>query len=193
MTNEVFKIKIIDITRELNSDTQVYEGDPHVRLEQFFTVENYGYAVSKLTMGSHSGTHIDAPAHVVVGGKTTKEIPLSTLVGDAVLVERKNLKIPVGTRRLLLKSTEGAEARLSEQSAQRLVDAGVCLVGTDAQSIGNDAVHKILLCEGIVVLESLDLHKAEPGAYFLCALPLKINTDGSPIRACLIQERDGEQ
>lgn len=189
----MLKIKIIDITRELNSETRVYEGDPHVRLEQFFTVDNYGYAVTKLTMGSHSGTHIDAPAHVVNGGKTTMEVPLNTLIGDAVLVERENFKIPVGTKRVLLKSSEGAEARLSERSAQRLVDAGVCLVGTDAQSIGNDKVHKTLLSEGIVVLESLDLHKAEPGEYTLCALPLKINTDGSPIRACLIREWDEDK
>ena len=44
--------------------------------------------------------------------------------------------------------------------------------------------------EGIVVLESLKLDKAEPGNYILCALPLKIDTDGSPIRACLLQEWD---
>lgn len=189
----MFKIKIIDITRELSGETKVYEGDPHVRLEQFFTVDNYGYAVSKLSMGSHSGTHIDAPAHVVIGGKTTKEVPLSTLVGEAVLAERKNFKIPVGTKRVILKSADGAEARLTERSAQRLVDAGVCLVGTDALSIGNDEVHRILLSEGIVVLESLDLSKAEPGNYFLCALPLKIDTDGSPIRACLISGWDEKE
>ena len=188
----MFEIKIIDITHELNSETKVYEGDPHVRLEQFFTVDNYGYAVTKLTMGSHSGTHIDAPAHVVAGGKTAREIPLSTLIGDAVLVYKKDFRIPRGTKRVILKGSEETEGRLSEKSARSLVDAGVCLIGTDAQSIGNDSVHKILLSEGIVVLESLDLSKAEPGQYILCALPLKIDTDGSPIRACLVREWDEE-
>ena len=186
----MFEIKIIDITHELNSETKVYEGDPHVRLEQFFTVDNYGYAVTKLTMGSHSGTHIDAPAHVVIGGKTTKEVPLSTLIGEAVLVNEKDFRLPRGTKRVILKGTEDAEGRLTEKSARSLADAGVRLIGTDAQSIGNDAVHKILLSEGIVVLESLKLDKAEPGNYILCALPLKIDTDGSPIRACLLQEWD---
>lgn len=188
----MFEIKIIDITQELNSEIKVYEGDPHVRLEKFFTVDNYGYAVTKLTMGSHSGTHIDAPAHVVIGGKTTKEIPLSTLIGDVVVVEQSDLKIPRGAKRVILKGVEGSEGRLSEKSACQLVDAGVLLIGTDAQSIGNDAVHKALLSEGVVVLESLYLEKVEPGNYTLCALPLKIDTDGSPIRACLIQEQADE-
>ncbi|MEG2189071.1 MAG: cyclase family protein [Christensenella sp.] len=186
----MFKIKIIDITHELNNETKVYEGDPHVRLEQFFTIESYGYAVTKLTMGTHSGTHIDAPAHVVIGGKTAKEVSLSTLIGEAVLVDKKEFKVGRGTKRIILKGSHGAEGRLTEKSAQQLVDAGVRLIGTDAQSIGNDAVHKILLGEGIVVLESLNLEKAAAGNYILCALPLKIDTDGSPIRACLLQNWD---
>ena len=167
----MFEIKIIDITHELNSETKVYEGIRTSGSSNFFTVDNYGYAVTKLTMGSHSGTHIDAPAHVVIGGKTTKEVPLSTLIGEAVLVNKKDFRLPRGTKRVILKGTEDAEGRLTEKSARSLADAGVRLIGTDAQSIGNDAVHKILLSEGIVVLESLKLDKAEPGNYICARFP----------------------
>ena len=189
---EVFKIKIIDITRELTAETKVYEGDPHVRLECFFTVDNYGYSVTKLSMGSHSGTHLDAPSHVLNGARTTKDIPLNDLVGECVVVDKKDFRVPVGTKKILLKSAPGVPAKLTAKSAQKLVDAGVRLIGTDDLSIGGDEVHKILLSEGIVVLESLYLDKVKAGDYFLCALPLKIEADGSPIRACLIESGEVE-
>lgn len=181
------KIRIIDITQELGKDTKIYEGDPHIRLEKFFTVDNYGYAVSKLSMGSHSGTYIDAPAHVISGGKTVREIPLTDLVGECLVVEKSEITIPNGTKRLIIKGSEKGEARISERHARILVDAGIRIIGTDALSIGNDAVHKILLSEEVCILESLKLNRVTPGEYFLCALPLKIDTDGSPIRACLIE------
>lgn len=155
-------------------------------MEKFFTVDNYGYAVSKMSMGSHSGTHIDAPAHVISGGKTVRDIPLSDLVGECIVVEKSEIKIPKGTKRLIIKGSEEVEARISERHARILVDAGIRIIGTDALSIGNDEVHKILLAEGICILESLKLNRVVPGNYFLCALPLKVDTDGSPIRACLI-------
>ncbi len=189
---EVFKIKIIDITRELNAETKVYEGDPHVRLECFYTVENYGYSVTKLSMGSHSGTHLDAPSHVLSGARTTKDIPLNELVGECLVVDQKDFKVPSGTRKILLKGSQDAPGKLTEKSARKLVDAGVRLIGTDALSIGGDEVHQILLSEGVVVLESLYLDKVQAGEYFLCALPLKIDTDGSPIRACLIENKGEE-
>ncbi len=138
-------------------------------------------------MGSHSGTHIDAPSHVREGGKNVSEIPLSALVGQCVVAPADHLKIPAGIKMVLIKSTDGKEARINEAQARKLVDAGVGLVGTDALSIGSDEVHTILLSEGCPVLESLDLRKAEPGLYMLCALPLKIKADGAPVRACLIK------
>ena len=180
-------MKVIDITLELNDQVKIYEGDPRVRVEQFYTVENNGFAITKLSMGSHSGTHIDAPSHVLPGGKHVSEIPLSALVGECVVVGKSNMKIPTDIKKVLVKGTPEKEARISEKQAQALVDAGVRLVGTDSLSIGSDKVHDILLREGCLILESLDLRKAEPGLYMLCALPLKVACDGAPLRACLIQ------
>lgn len=171
----------------MNSDTQVYEGDPHIRIEQFYTVEANGFALTTLSMGSHSGTHLDAPSHVVAGGRQADEIPLTDLVGECVLVTKGNMKIPADIKRVLVKGADEKGGRLTEAQARKLVDAGVRLVGTDSLSIGSDKVHEILLGEGCVILESLELSKAEPGLYMLCALPLKIAADGSPVRACLVQ------
>ncbi len=181
------EIKIIDITHELNDQVKIYEGDPPVLLEPFYTVENNGFAITRISMGSHSGTHIDAPSHVMEDGKNVMEIPLSSLVGQCVVVEADHLKIPAGIKMVLIKGTENKESRIGEKQARKMVDFGVRLVGTDSLSIGIDEVHDALLSEGCVILESLDLSKAQPGLYMLCALPLKIAADGAPIRACLIQ------
>lgn len=183
----MFNIKIIDITRELNDQTKIYEGDPHVRIEQFYTVETNGFAITKLSMGSHSGTHIDAPSHVISGGRHVSQIPLSEMVGQCVVVDKNGMKIPADMRRVIIKGEDEETGRITESQARKLVDAGVRLVGTDSLSIGSDEVHDILLSEGCLILESLELSKAEPGIYMLCALPLKIAADGSPIRACLVQ------
>ncbi len=99
-------------------------------------------------MGSHSGTHIDAPSHVREGGKNVSEIPLSSLVGQCVVAPADHLKIPAGIKMVLIKSTDGKEARINEAQARKLVDAGVGLVGTDALSIGSDEGHTILLSGG---------------------------------------------
>lgn len=183
----MLEINIIDITTELNDKVKVYEGDPQVLIEQFATVEGNGYAITKISMGSHSGTHIDAPSHVIEGGRSVDEIPLSSLVGQCVVVPADNIKIPAGIKMVLIKGTPEKEARINEKQAEKLVDAGVCLIGTDALSIGSDKVHDIFLAEGCPILETLDLSKAQPGVYMLCALPLKIKADGAPVRACLLQ------
>lgn len=180
-------IKIIDITMELTEDVVVYEGDPRVMIEKFCSVADNGFAVTKLTLGSHSGTHIDAPSHVVAGGKDVSEIPLSSLMGECVVVDKDHCEIPAGVKNVIIKADDAKKAKLSEKQAQQLVDAGVRLVGTDALSIGSDKVHQILLSEGCAILEVLDLSKVERGSYFLCAMPLKIKADGAPMRACLIK------
>jgi arylformamidase len=59
-------------------------------------------------------------------------------------------------------------------------------VGTDSLSIGDDAVHRVLLENDCVIIESLKLEGVPEGKYILYALPLKIDADGSPVRACLI-------
>jgi arylformamidase len=184
----VITIKIIDITRELNEDIKIYEGDPPFLLENFYTVENNGFAIARLSMGTHTGSHIDAPSHVIPGGKNVRDIPLSQLVGECILVEKNSMKVPSGIKKVIIKGSDEKSGRITENQARRLVDAGIRLLGTNSISIGSDEVHKILLSEGCSILEYLDLAKAETGTvYMLCAMPLKISADGSPVRACLIQ------
>lgn len=180
-------MRIIDITAELNEQTKTYEGDPKVRLEQAATIDSDGYALTKLSMGSHSGTHLDAPSHYIEGGQTAADIPLSVLIGECRVVESADQQFSSNAERVLIKGSADREAALDTRQAQALIDAGVRLIGTDGMSVGDDEVHRILLSAQCAVLEHLDLSKAAPGTYILCALPLKIAADGTPVRACLIE------
>jgi arylformamidase len=170
--------RIIDITRPLRGDMEVYPGDPPVSVTPMVLG---GARVSALQLGSHTGTHVDAPLHFVEGGYGVDELPLDALVGE-VVVSRQVLP----AERLLL-----FDGNLSVDDAQELVDHGLRLVGTDRITIeeegGDHPVHKLLLGAGVVILETLDLSAVEPGTYQLVCLPLKVEgCDGAPARAILI-------
>lgn len=165
----------------------MYQNDPRVHLEQVAFVEQDGYAVTKLSMGSHSGTHVDAQSHYHPGGQTAAEIPLSVLVGRCYVVDIEDFRVPHNAKRVLIKGNSDKEDTLNMRQAEALLNAGVRVIGTDGISIGSDDVHRLLLEQQCAVLEMLDLSRAAPGPYTLCALPLKVACDGAPVRACLIE------
>lgn len=186
-------MQIIDITAELNDRVKCYKNDPRVHLEEAATIESDGYALTKLTLGSHSGTHVDAQCHYEEDGQTAAEIPLSLCIGRCFVVDAADFKVPANAKRVLVKGNTENEFTLNSRQARALMDAGVRLIGTDGLSIGSDEVHQILLKEKCVVLELLDLSKAAPGPYTLCAMPLKIACDGAPVRACLLDSGQAQR
>lgn len=74
---------VVDLSHPIGTGMPVYPGDPRVGITPALTVEVDGVAVARLDMGSHTGTHLDAPAHSVVGGRTVDEIPLELVTGAA--------------------------------------------------------------------------------------------------------------
>ena len=176
-------MRVIDITHALNEKTAIYEGDPRFSREIWRTVEEDGYCISKLRMGSHTGTHVDAPGHFIEGGRSIAELPVHRFVGECLVAGSVDEPLD-GCPRLLLKGDAG---RITLEQAQELIEKGVRLIGTEKLSIGGDEVHRLLLGAECVVLEYLKLDKVAPGRYLLSAAPLKIDADGSPIRACLIE------
>jgi arylformamidase len=204
---------IIDISRPIGPDTPVWPGDPPVVVEPVARVGAGDPAdVSRLVLGTHTGTHVDPPAHFLPGGVTVDALPLDVLVGPAVVADLtaggpidaaalESLALPSGTSRLLLKTREGSAAGatagdVTPDGARWLVERGVRLVGADTLSIEpagagvpEDAypVHRILLGAGVVIVEGLDLSGAPAGSYELVCLPLRIaGGDGAPARAVLI-------
>lgn len=80
-----------ELSHPIISGMQVYPGDPAVSIESALAVAEDGVDVSLLHLGSHTGTHLDAPSHTVAGGRTTGSISLDELVGDAMLVHLSEL------------------------------------------------------------------------------------------------------
>lgn len=166
---------IYDISVALSSETKTYEGDPFFEIEK---LEFDTYTISKISLGTHTGTHIDAPSHYIDDGASIDEIPVSDLVCLAEVTESNfSLKTPA----VLFKNY----SEMSEEFAKSLL-AEVKIVGCDSLSIGSDEVHKILLEAGVIIIEMLDLSSVSDGIYKMTALPLKISgADAAPARVIL--------
>jgi len=207
---------ILDVSRAISADLPAWPGDPLVQVTPLSVADGTGPAVSHLSLSSHSGTHVDAPAHYLAGGVTVDRLPLDVLIGAAWLAhvpggghvtaaKLAGAAIPAGITRLLIR-TENSERvavggrfepgflALTADAAAWLLDKGMRLVGIDGPSVEPfDAegapVHRALLEAGVVIVEGLDLAGIPAGPYRLICLPLRVaGADGAPARAVLLPE-----
>lgn len=199
-----------DISVPLRPGMAIYHDNPGFEVELASSIAAGATAnVSRLTMGVHTGTHIDGPSHFFEDGAGADSLPLATMIGPALMVELPDIgtcpidaaaldgaDIPQGTERLLLKTPNselwGSDeftrdfARLDGSGAEHLLEIGVRLIGIDYLSIGDGEAHRALLGAGVVALEGLDLRRIEPGPYELLCLPIRlIDTDGASARVVL--------
>lgn len=79
--------RIIDITAPISTSTPVFPGDPRPAIEETCAIEQEGCAVSRLILGSHTGTHVDAPAHVLKNGLPVNKLELESLMGIALVLD----------------------------------------------------------------------------------------------------------
>ena len=206
----------IDISVPLRTGMVVWPGDAPPRIERLSSCAAGDAAtLSLLTMTSHTGTHVDAPAHFVPGAATVDALPLSTVIGPARVLDIPGsaaISADVLARhdigrgeRILLRtrnSRDGAVWRrdgfaedfvaLDPGAARYLAKRRVRLVGVDylsVSSFGEDpaGTHRALLEAGVWILEGLDLTHIAPGDdYELVCLPLLVaGGDGAPARAAL--------
>jgi arylformamidase len=203
----------IDVSVPVRDGMIVYAGDPEVRIERVTDISRGDPAnVSRMELGAHTGTHVDAPLHFLDGAPGVDRLALDALIGPAVVADARGargdvdaaalaaLDVPAGTERLLLRTrNEGLWDRdgftrdyvgVTDDAARALVDMGVWLVGIDYLSIAPASdpapTHTTLLGAGVVIVEGLDLREAPPGDYELVVLPLRlVGGDGAPARALL--------
>jgi arylformamidase len=210
-------MKIHDISVPLSAATQVWPGDPPVRMERVLSMERGDPCnVSAFSLGAHSGTHIDAPLHFIREGKTVDALPLDLLMGPCTvidikadsLIRKRDLEgqgIERGARVLLKTKNSGSLKNgagfredfiaLGLEAAGFLVEKKIALVGIDYLSIESfnageeHPVHRVLLTNGIIILEGLDLSGVAPGSYELVCLPLRATgVEGEPARAVLLEQ-----
>lgn len=209
--------RVIDISVLLEPAMFVFPGNTGVDLRTTAAIDDGAPSnLSELRIGTHAGTHVDAPAHFFAGAPGTDALDLDVLVGDAVVVDLSGVSghigpddldrsVPASATRVLWRTRNSALWRrpgrdfptdyvaLSPAGAQWVIDRGVRLVGTDFLSIEPFAnpgrpVHRLLLGAGVVIVEGLDLTGVDPGPATLACLPLRLaGADGAPARAVLIR------
>ncbi|WP_456366942.1 cyclase family protein [Thermococcus sp.] len=188
-------MKLVDLSIPLSEETPLYPGDPEIKVKPWAFIDRDGYYMNVLKLGEHSGTHVDAPAHLIPGGKTVDEMPLDRFIGRGLVVDVRGGEGEVSldevpeegySGRIVLFLTGGRE--LSPEVALFLAAQGAKAVGTDSASIGNEDVHTILLSEEIPIFENLTNIEEVLGEEFtFVAFPLKIEGgSGSPVRAVAI-------
>ena len=185
--------KIIDLTYLINNEMITYPTPwhPKVSVERLGKIENVGRNTRKITLGTHTGTHIDAPLHFIENGTSIEKIPLGKIVGEVSIVDfsnfRKNQPIEKETlqkikiaKRMIFRFGWGKywnteefykdHPFFTEEAANYLVSKGIELLGYDTPSPDNSKlnneidspIHKIFLGNGIVLLEYLaNLNKLE--------------------------------
>lgn len=201
---------IIDISLPLDRGTPIYPNNPPLTITSH---QGEFTAHSVISMGSHTGTHIDTPRHVSAERDGLESYSLSQFVGRAIVVDATASQEKITTQdiagvnirrgdRVLFKTKNSARGfkefysdyvYLDGDCAEYLKDVGVLLVGIDALSIkqrggADQRPHTTLLEHNIVVLEGIDLNHVEPGEYILACLPMRFtHIDGAPARAVLMR------
>jgi len=204
--------RLLDVTVPLAAGVAAYPGNPEFELQPIKRIADGGSSnVSRLVLGTHTGTHVDAPKHFFDDGAGVDALPLDLLIGRARVVEigrrggigeedlaaaglREDLRVLLKTPNSALWNGEGFHqdyTYVTEGGARYLVDQGVKVVGIDYLSIeqfkkAGAPAHRALLSQGIVIIEALNLSEVEPGMYEMYCLPLRVvGGDGAPARVIL--------
>ena len=208
-------MEIYDISLPLSERLPVWPGDGRVEVREIRSIlAGAGSSASHLSCNVHSGTHIDAPSHVIPNGQSVDETPLDVLIGPVTVCDLPDvnqisaadlaaLQLPSDVQRLLIRTRNSAVwaeqasefietyVALTHDAARWIVERGIRLVGVDYLSVEifgqpEPLTHRALLGAGVVIVEGLDLHQVDPGEYQLACLPLKlVGADGAPARAVL--------
>ena len=192
-------MKYYDITQEVFS-SRVYPGDPAPKREVLSSmVSGDLYNLTAFSMCAHNGTHIDAPAHFIEGGKTVEALSLEATVGPCYVASHEGFVTAEDAQTILAKAKSvkrilvKGKATLTYEGAEVFRDAGILLFGNESQTVGPEdapmAVHKLLLAKDVVLLEGVRLGAVPEGEYLLFAAPLLLGgADGAPCRAILVKE-----
>jgi arylformamidase len=211
-------VKMHDVSLLISEDLPIWPGDPGISMTLASSLNHGDDAnVTRLEMGVHTGTHIDAPIHFEAEGKSIDELSMDTLIGPCRVFDLSGIAGSIGSEVLKSLDFSGVSRALfktrnstwwasgetkfqkdfvyiTESGAKFLVDHGVNLVGIDYLSVekfesSDYSTHHLLLRNQVVIVEGLNLSGVSLGEYELIALPLRLKgSDGSPARVILKEQ-----
>lgn len=199
-------MELIDLTHLFTSHMPVYPGDSVPQIIPVAYLDQQGYNDHQITTSMHVGTHMDGPLHMIKDGKRLSDISPEKFFGRGVLIDVRGqnritadllngVSFQRGDAVLVLTDCSrqygtseyfASFPPVTEDFAQRLIDAQVHMLGLDSAS--PDAppfvVHKLLLQQEILIIENLtNLEKLiDIQEFEVIALPAKFETDGAPVR-----------
>lgn len=203
----------IDLTHEISSQMPYYPGTPAPSLRRLCSIEDSGYTELEIAINTHTGTHIDAPAHIIPNGLNLNDFEISRFTGTAICIDCTSLD-EIGAE-MISQSIESSRSvefivlktgwsnkwgdksyfegfPVLTEAAARFIAAKkikvVCMDVISADKIKDThlPVHNILLGSGVMIAENLNIPDNLPvgTAFDIYLIPLKIKeADGSPLRA----------
>jgi len=208
-------LKIHDISVLLHNGIPTWPGDPKFSMSLASSIAKGNVVnLTRLDMGAHTGTHMDAPCHFLRDGSGIDELPLEVLIGPCRVFDLSDMTGHIspevlktcdlnGVTRVLFKTrnsrhwANGDEefdkefVAITGDAAAQLVHQGIQLVGVDYLSVEafgskQHPTHDTLLEARVVIIEGLNLSEVTAGDYELIALPIKLKgSDGAPARVVL--------
>ena len=200
-------MRFIDLSHPISNDMATYPSDPNVAIVREKEIHSDRTLLHRFTMGTHTGTHLDAPAHIIPNGKTLDDFPLSSFSGKTVKVNLNSIseldKIDEKVDGIIFESSwykrfnEPAiyfgsdRPSIPKALVKKVIAMSIKYFGCDLPSVDGSGsidkpIHNALLGENIIVYESLtnlnQLPLLTPFEFYGFPLPF-IGLDGSPVRA----------
>lgn len=196
-------MRFVDLSVPINEDTPVYPGDPKTKIVPAGILEKDGYEDHYISLGTHVGTHIDAPKHMISRTKSLDQISVDRFIGNGIYIkvnEKFNFgkirKAPIKKDDIVIFHTGISNVyykpdyynkypAITEEIANYLVKKKIKMVGVDMCSVDHEPfpVHRILLKNNILIIENLtNLAKLASQKFTVYAFPIKLQIDGAPAR-----------
>ncbi len=206
--------EVIDLSVPVKSGTtRVYPGDPEPLRSLQATIAKDGFETFLWTLGDHTGTHVDSPAHFIAGATTIESLSITTYIGPGIVLDFTDAKAKYSISKAdIIKKLDNRKLHagsillfhtgytqkvfmdewlehpsLSEEAAHYIVELGVNAIGVDAASPDHSPfpVHKILLSHNVGIIENLaNLGRALHRDFLFVGAPLTlVGGSGSPVRA----------
>ena len=204
-------VKFYDVSLPIREGMMVYPGNPEPSIRRYSSIPQNKVNESLITLGSHTGTHVDSKLHIQKDADGVEVIPLDSLYGKCKVLDLTHVESEIHRGYLegyqiqegdiILLKTKNSKRGYEEfrkdyvhvklDAAEYLVEAGVKTLGCDYLSVkkfgGDDEVHQVLI-NNLTLFEGLNLAEVPEGEYIFIGLPLRICCDGSPARVILVED-----
>ena len=203
-------MKFVDLSHPISEEMSTYPSDPDISIVREKEIHLDRTLLHRFTMGTHTGTHLDAPAHIISGGKTLDDFPLSSFTGKTVKVDLNSIseldKVDEKVNGIIFDSNWYMRFKEPEiyfgsdrpeipiHLVKKVIEMGVKYFGCDLPSVDvsgskDKPIHNALLQKNIIIYESLtnlnQLPMLTPFQFYGFPLPF-VGLDGSPVRAVAI-------